>query len=561
MNLLALSFTAAQLRDFQAVLLELGTRGHRVEVVLRPDQREGARPLLERLRQDCPRIEETALRPRRGWWWPVADELRRRRAARGAEGAVGRLLERALPPDPGLLALISRSAPDVVLVLAGETAGPAAEEAVKAARHLACRTAVAVEGAPGAGGAPPRVIEAERVLDWPAGPAAGGAAGAGPFADALEAVAEQPARPWRTPRGAALLRAAAAPFVAGRRRRILAREHGMWRGIERLERPRAAMPDDAAGQPLEQAIARGARRTDRALAALARSRRPILIGPWTGRPEAELLYWIPFLTWARHAYRLAPERLVVVSRPGTRHWYGALADRHLPLRVDEAAEGAAEAAARDLARRELGIGGPDLLHPGILLDGVLRHHQSQLSPIDHLLSHAVYEPLPAPEPGELEARLPGEFYAVRFVAGAGFADSAGNRALAARMLERLVERGSVMLLDTAEGASVGGDGLLEEALASGRFGNRVLRSSELAEGAETLDLQTRVIARARGFFGSHGTASYLAPFLGKPSVSFHDRAEALAGADLATAGTVFRSFGVPFVTLSGADLALAGDLL
>ena len=66
-----------------------------------------------------------------------------------------------------------------------------------------------------------------------------------------------------------------------------------------------------------------AEETRELVTALGRSGRPILIGPWLSEAGFELLYWIPFLAWAK-AYgnldpvaarrRLARRRGVVVSR-------------------------------------------------------------------------------------------------------------------------------------------------------------------------------------------------------------------------------------------------------
>ena len=50
--------------------------------------------------------------------------------------------------------------------------------------------------------------------------------------------------------------------------------------------------------------------------ALGRADETIVAGPWLTETGFELLYWIPFLTWARAYGNLAPDRLIVVSRGG-----------------------------------------------------------------------------------------------------------------------------------------------------------------------------------------------------------------------------------------------------
>src|SRR5215212_1580110 len=55
---------------------------------------------------------------------------------------------------------------------------------------------------------------------------------------------------------------------------------------------------------------------------------PIIVGPWLSEVGYEVLYWIPFLKWVAAAYRIAPERFVIVSRGGTASWYGGLGSRY-----------------------------------------------------------------------------------------------------------------------------------------------------------------------------------------------------------------------------------------
>src|SRR5690606_21637368 len=151
-----------------------------------------------------------------------------------------------------------------------------------------------------------------------------------------------------------------------------------------------------------------------------------------------------------------------------------------------------------------------------------------------------------------------DFYAVRFEPGPWFRDSPENRALALRLLGQLTRQGSVVLLDRPE-ATVPSDQSfwLEEELSAGRFDNRLVRANGWLAGPDALEVQTRMLAGARGFVGSYGVGSLLAAFLGKPSVSFHDRTGGVPDADLAAASTVFRSFGVSFLVLTGEELSLA----
>ena len=57
------------------------------------------------------------------------------------------------------------------------------------------------------------------------------------------------------------------------------------------------------------------------LGRLAAGRDTIVVGPWLGEVGFELLYWVPFLRWFAVTFRVAPERLLIVSRGGTAAWY------------------------------------------------------------------------------------------------------------------------------------------------------------------------------------------------------------------------------------------------
>jgi hypothetical protein len=73
----------------------------------------------------------------------------------------------------------------------------------------------------------------------------------------------------------------------------------------------------------------GDRRFARRMEAILCHKRPVIIGPWTGEVGFELIYWIPFVRWVLRTYQIAADRLWVVSRGGTRGWYGEIAARYV----------------------------------------------------------------------------------------------------------------------------------------------------------------------------------------------------------------------------------------
>ena len=56
---------------------------------------------------------------------------------------------------------------------------------------------------------------------------------------------------------------------------------------------------------------------------VARTSRPILVGPWHSEVGFECLYWLPWLMRWRERYRIPPERLIALTRGGAGVWYQA----------------------------------------------------------------------------------------------------------------------------------------------------------------------------------------------------------------------------------------------
>ena len=67
--------------------------------------------------------------------------------------------------------------------------------------------------------------------------------------------------------------------------------------------------------------------------------------------------------------------------------------------------------------------------------------------MEHLRHHARYLPLVQPEPGEIETRLPNNYYAVCFPSQPWFGDTNEHRQFVRDLIERLLERSDVVLLD------------------------------------------------------------------------------------------------------------------
>src|SRR5688500_14961537 len=129
-------------------------------------------------------------------------------------------------------------------------------------------------------------------------------------------------------------------------------------------------------------VVRGEWQVERELERIAAGNGPIVAGPWVSEVGYEVLYWVPFLRWVAAAYRIPPERVIVMSRGGTASWYGTLATRYVEVFDHAAPADLAQAVAEgrlkqreisDLDRRliasasaALGLRDAHVLHPSLM---------------------------------------------------------------------------------------------------------------------------------------------------------------------------------------------------
>lgn len=404
------------------------------------------------------------------------------------------------------------------------------------------------------------------------------------FVEAIESAKSLARHPWETPFYAPVVRAILWPAATFLRNSVLeAINFGMYSGIERTKMPRLLPPVGRSPRHSNKQAQALSRETYKALAEMAESDRPIIVGPWLAEVGYELLYWIPLLRWAQEAYGLDPKRLVVVSRGGVQSWYADLAQRYVDLfEIFTPAEFVTFNAERQQAsgmqkqkrmsdaesrllrevQQRLDLGDYELLHPKLMFSGLLHLQWSGRTSFDHLRHHARYLPFPLPEPGEIEMRLPEAYYAVRFYARESFTDSSSNRQFVRNLIERLLERRDVVLLDTP--FSIDDHAQIDwmQAAANGHgYNNRLIQAADWMTPRNNLDVQSRIIARSHCFAGTYGGLSYLAPFYGKPSISFRQRRGDVLDSHISTAMTVFNAFNVPFLLFTPDETNLLNDIM
>jgi hypothetical protein len=304
---------------------------------------------------------------------------------------------------------------------------------------------------------------------------------------------------------------------------------------------------------------------NRDLARLRKTSAPIIIGPWISEVGFELLYWIPFLNWALKG--LESRRLIVVSRGGARLWYQHLTAEYVDVfdlfsveeyrarNEDRWSDGGnqkqfdvteMEREIIERAKAALGLGDVELFHPSLMYK-LLRFYWYEKAGVGLLTKHTDYRQLSLDEDGRLEG-LPKDYVAVRFYFRPSFPDTPDNRRFAADVIRSLSREVPVVLLNT--GLSLDDH---EDLQVPGGMG--VHRVDQWMTPQQNLEVQTRIIAKARAFVGTYGGLAYLGPFYGVPSVGFYTNEAELVPAHLDVGWRLGRSTGAPLTALDARESA------
>ena len=298
---------------------------------------------------------------------------------------------------------------------------------------------------------------------------------------------------------------------------------------------------------------REAKETRELVTVLGRSGKPIILGPWLSETGFELLYWIPFLAWAKAYGNFDPDRLVVVSRGGAAPWY-----RHITPHYEEifsfftpdefrvanerriVEQGGRqkhievtsfdrEILARVQAKR--GLAGAELLHPSQMYQ-LFDNFWLQRTPVTLIEAFSVFTALPAPPPSGILAQLPEQYVAAKFYGNVALPPTPENRQFVTSYLADLASRVDVVLLNTAQRFDDHDD-------FPPSLRGRLHSIDHLMTPENNLAVQTEVIRGARGFVGTYGGFSYLAPLCGTNTLAFYSHASGFRFDHLEVAKRVF----------------------
>jgi hypothetical protein len=296
--------------------------------------------------------------------------------------------------------------------------------------------------------------------------------------------------------------------------------------------------------------------TKEMLTMLGRQDRPIIVGPWLTETGFELLYWIPFLAWAKAYGSLHEDQLVVVSRGGAAPWYRHITSNYhdiLDLFSPEEFRVRNESRVHrqqgrmkhvdisefdreiiDRVKEARGLGKVQWLHPSLMYN-LFKLYWRQNLPMTLVEAFSIFKPLPKVPLGELAAHLPREYVAAKFYGSAALPDNPRNRAFIAATLAEMTRTTDVVLLNTPDRYDEHDD------FAAVRH-ERLHTVEHLMTPATNLEVQTRIIGGAKAFTGTYGGFSYLAPFLGVDTVSFYSNPSAFRFDHMELAHRVFASF-------------------
>jgi glycosyltransferase involved in cell wall biosynthesis len=302
----------------------------------------------------------------------------------------------------------------------------------------------------------------------------------------------------------------------------------------------------------------------RDLERLAKSGRPIVIGPWISEVGFEVLYWIPFLNWALKEFGLSERRLIVVSRGGAALWYQHLSAEYVDVfdlfSVEEyrarneerwsdggnQKQFAVTNMEREIverAKRKLGVADAEMLHPSVMYK-LLQFFWFGKASVRLLTEHADYRRLATGGDDETLEGLPKDYVAVRFYFRPSFPDTPENRRLAGGIIRSLSRDIPVVLLNT--GLNIDDHEDVDVDVAGGPG---VYHVDHLMTPQRNLEVQTRVIRNARAFVGTYGGLSYLGPCYGVPSIGFYSNESELIPAHLDVGWRLGRTMAAPLTPL------------
>ena len=298
---------------------------------------------------------------------------------------------------------------------------------------------------------------------------------------------------------------------------------------------------------------------------IAKSKAPIVVGPFRSEVGFEVLYWMPFVKWALGYAGIDPNRCVALSRGGMGKLYGVAHDADLyKLRGVDAVrfENTADYERRKLQKqteitpwdvdvsREAAKGafGPSrslhILHPSWMY-WLLDAYWNEQASVQWAAQFLPYGPLPIPSLPE-GVTLPKKFIAVRLYERATFPMTRDVQAVMAEFIQQLAAREPIVVLRTKHHT--------DDHIDFGLSGTNIHQIPDV-QPEQNLLFQGAILARASAFVGTYGGVAQWALRYGKPSYSLFVKFQGTALAHWHLSQLLAAKMDVPFQVM---DLRLMG---
>ena len=288
------------------------------------------------------------------------------------------------------------------------------------------------------------------------------------------------------------------------------------------------------------------------------------------------MYWLPWLAAVRAQLKIAPERLLPITRGGAGAWYQTPTAIELyamrepkEVRIENRRQTLATAMQKQMTMTEwdravlrdaaetMGLSRYLTLHPAWMYQACAPFWNGQRG-LEWLLQRCQFQqPMPAPELPQ-GVTLPANVVALGFYQRATFPPNEITAAVARTTMEQLAKVHDVVLLSS-------GSHLDDHvSYAPKKRPSNVVTLKELypiLNPHDNLTVQSAVIAQAIGFVGTYGGLSQLALRLGKPSVSFYLDWGGTAYPHKHLADFLSLATGTPYLVHRVVDVPLAREVL
>lgn len=262
---------------------------------------------------------------------------------------------------------------------------------------------------------------------------------------------------------------------------------------------------------------------------VARTNRPILVGPWREEIGSEVLYWLPWLAQWCHRYGIKPSRLVAISRGGAGQWYGAgqvveLMDYWPPevFRLEVQRESRRTGSVKPMSvtpieqalyqtvSARLGLRRYHTLHPAQMY-AQLRPWMRDAMSLVEVNRYLRFTKLPTPML-PLGTVLPDRFVCVRFYARHTWPLTEEIRDYCGALVGAIAKQMPVVVI----GSTAHHDDHLDAVFT----GPNITSLIDAFPLRDNLAMQSAIVARSTAFVGTYGGTMQLALRLGKPSAGF-----------------------------------------